>query len=105
MQTMGVSDAPIAAIVFRLTVASVSPKSVRRSEWPMMTYSAPASLIIAGADLAGERALALPEHVLRRHRDVAVARRFAAACSAVNGGATTTVTSLTSLTRLRSSLT
>ena len=43
----------------------------------MMTYSAPASLIIARADFAGERAFAFPEHVLRRHRDVAVARGLA----------------------------
>ena len=46
MQTIGVSPAANAAPILRLTVASVSPNSVRRSEWPMMTYSAPASRII-----------------------------------------------------------
>ena len=68
------ADAPPS--VLRLTIASVSPNSRRRSEWPMITYSAPASLIIAGADLAGERALALPVEVLRRDADVRVARRL-----------------------------
>ena len=46
MQTIGVSPAAKAATAFRLTVASVSPNSVRRSEWPTITYSAPASRII-----------------------------------------------------------
>ena len=76
MQTIGVSPAPIAAIALRLTIASVSPNSRRRSEWPMITYSAPASLTIAGRHFAGERAFALPVEVLRRDADVRVARRF-----------------------------
>ena len=48
MQTIGVRPAPIAASVLRLTMVSVSPKRRRRSEWPMIAYAAPASLIIAG---------------------------------------------------------
>ena len=47
MQTIGMSSAAIAARVFRLTHSSVSPNSRRRSEWPTMTWLAPASLIIA----------------------------------------------------------
>ena len=42
----------------------------------MITYSAPASFSIAGADLAGERALPLPVQVLRRDADVRVPRRL-----------------------------
>src|SRR5690348_6151214 len=47
MHTMGVREAASAAKRLRLTVTSVSPNRVRRSEWPMMNQSAPASLIIA----------------------------------------------------------
>ena len=47
MQAIGVSPAAKAAATLRLTVASVSPNSVRRSEWPTMTYSAPASRTIS----------------------------------------------------------
>jgi hypothetical protein len=46
MHTIGVSPVPNAAVVFWFTVMSVSPNNVRRSEWPTMTYSAPASRII-----------------------------------------------------------
>ena len=42
----------------------------------MITYSAPASLIIGAADLAGERALALPVQILRGDADVLFARRL-----------------------------
>ena len=38
----------MAACVFRLTMASVSPNSRRRSEWPTMANSAPAALTIPG---------------------------------------------------------
>ena len=47
MQTIGVSLAPSAATSRRLTSSSVSPKSRRRSECPMITYSAPASRTIS----------------------------------------------------------
>ena len=47
MHTIGVRSAASAATSLRFTVASVSPNSRRRSEWPMITYSAPASLSIA----------------------------------------------------------
>ena len=58
------------------------------------------------ADLAGERAFALPVQVLRGDRRRCVLRAAsAAACSAVNGGATTISTSATSLTSARNSLT
>ncbi len=46
MQTMAVSPAAIAARARLLTVSSVSPKYWRRSEWPTITYLAPASRII-----------------------------------------------------------
>ena len=46
MHAIGVRPAANAAVTLRFTLASVSPKSVRRSEWPMMTYSAPASRTI-----------------------------------------------------------
>ena len=73
----------------------------------MITYSAPASLSIARADLAGERAFALPVQVLRRRRRRSLLRAASAtACSAVNGGATTISTSVDVLdAALRSSLT
>ena len=47
MQTIGVRPPANAAAIFRLTEASVSPNSVRRSEWPTITHSAPVSAIIA----------------------------------------------------------
>ena len=69
---------------------SVSPQYARRSEWPRITCETPRLEQHRRADLAGERALQLPMHVLRAERD---ARRSvehgAAAASAVNGGATT----------------
>ena len=43
-QTMGVSPAASAALIFRLTVSSVSAKYWRRSLWPMTTYCAPTSV-------------------------------------------------------------
>ena len=36
-QTMGVRPCASAALIFLLTLSSVSPKYCRRSEWPMMT--------------------------------------------------------------------
>ena len=53
----------------------------------MITYVAPASLIIAAEISPVNAPSLLPVEVLRGHVDVAVARRLAAACSAVNGGA------------------
>ena len=104
MQTIGTSPRPSAACSLLLTVRSVSPNSVRRSEWPTITYSRAGFADHRRADLAGERALALPVQVLRGDLDVAAARGFAAACSAVNGGATTMSTPRTSLSSARSSL-
>ena len=46
MQTIAVRPAVSAARSLRFTEASVSPNRRRRSEWPMMTCVAPASLII-----------------------------------------------------------
>src|SRR5687768_4167302 len=105
MQAIGVSPAANAADTLRLTVASVSPNSVRRSEWPMITNSAPASLIIG--------ALTSPVNAPSRSQYKSCAAiatlllraASAAACSAGNGGATTISTSVMSLTRMRNSLT
>ncbi|CAH2599794.1 protein of unknown function [Rhodovastum atsumiense] len=44
---MGVSPAPTAAATLARTSVSVSPWSVRRSEWPRITQAAPASRSIA----------------------------------------------------------
>ena len=98
MHTIGVSPPPIAAIVLRFTVASVSPNSRRRSEWPTITYSAPASFDHRRADLARERALALPVHSCAATAMFVLRAASATACTAVNGGATTMSTSSTSLT-------
>ena len=46
-QTIGHSPPWMAASVLRLTTSSVSPNIRRRSEWPMIANSAPASLSIA----------------------------------------------------------
>src|SRR6266550_4671251 len=105
MQTMGVSPPANAAASLRLTDASVSPKSVRRSECPMIAYAAPASTIIA--------ALISPVNAPSRsqYRSCAATPTLllragsAAAWSAVNGGAMTISTPATSLTRARNSFT
>ena len=47
MQTIGVRPAARAAWTFMFTVSSVSPNIRRRSEWPMMAYSAPASFAMS----------------------------------------------------------
>ena len=47
MQTIGTRPAVNAACILLLTVSLVSPNSVRRSEWPTITYRAPASRTIA----------------------------------------------------------
>ena len=49
MHTMATSPARQAASALAITTASVSPWSVRRSEWPTMTCVAPASLSISAA--------------------------------------------------------
>ena len=46
LQTIGVRPTEIAAATLRFTAVSVSPNRRRRSEWPMITYAAPASLIM-----------------------------------------------------------
>ena len=51
MQTIGSSPARHAASALARTMASVSPQSVRRSEWPTMTWLAPASRSIS-ADIS-----------------------------------------------------
>src|SRR5581483_11138855 len=103
--TIGVSSAPIAATILRLTIASLSPNSRRRSECPTITYSAPASLIIP-ADTSPVNAPSFSQYRSWAATAMFVFRAAsAAACSAVNGGATTTSTPSTSLTALRSSFT
>jgi hypothetical protein len=96
--------APSAAINLWLTASSVSWNSRRRSEWPMMTYSAPASFsmpaLISPVNAPSRSQCrfcpATPTGVLRA--------ASATACSAVNGGATTISTSVTSFTTPRISL-
>ena len=58
-----------AARTLRLTLSSVSPNSVRRSEWPIRTHPRAGFAHHPGADLAGERALAFPVDVLRGDPD------------------------------------
>ena len=48
-QTMAVRPARHAAAAFRATSASVSKWSIRRSEWPTITATAPASASISAA--------------------------------------------------------
>jgi hypothetical protein len=49
MQMIGERPAASAARALRLTAASSSPNSWRRSEWPTITYLQPASTSWAGA--------------------------------------------------------
>ena len=105
MQTIGVSPDANAATALRFTVASVSPNSVRRSEWPTITYSAPASRII-GALISPVNAPSRSQYRSCAAITTLVLRAAsAAACSAVNGVASTISTSATSFTRPRNSLT
>src|SRR5438067_1140339 len=105
MQTIGVSCAAIAAVSLRLTVWSVSPNNRRRSECPMITYSAPASLIIG--------ALTSPVNAPSRSQyTFCAATPMFDACAAsttgrtaVNGGAMTISTSCTSFSIGRISFT
>ena len=106
MQTMGVRSAAMAAIILRFTVdVGLAEQRAALGVADDDVFGA-GLLDHAGADFAGERAFALPVHVLRRRppRCCCAPLRLAA-CTAVNGGATTTVTSLTSLTSPRSSFT
>src|SRR5437762_9978940 len=105
MQTIGVSPPAHAAAILRFTDASVSPNNVRRSEWPMMTYSAPVSAII-GALISPVNAPSRSQwRSCAAMQTLLLRAASAAACSAVNGGASTISTSSMSLTRLRNSLT
>ena len=63
-----------AAWTFFCTLSSVSPKSWRRSEWPMMTCGHPQVDEHGRGDLPGERALVLPEHVLGGDLDAGATR-------------------------------
>ena len=104
MQTMGVSSPASAASAFRFTVSSVSWNRRRRSEWPMITYSAPASFSI-GALISPVNAPSRSQYMFWPATPTGEFRTASAtACSAVNGGATMISTSAMSLTRLRNSL-
>ena len=74
MHTIGVKPLAIAAAVLRLTAASVSPNRRRRSEWPMITYSAPASLIMPGETSPVNAPSRSQYTILRGDADVRVAR-------------------------------
>src|SRR5258707_11850042 len=102
-QTIGVKLDAIAASNLLFTVASVSPNSCRRSECPTITYSAPASLIM------GPETSPVNAPQASQYRSCAATPMFvlraasATACTAVNGGATTISTLVTSFTARRSS--
>src|SRR5713101_642227 len=92
-----------AAATFLLTVASVSPKSRRRSEWPMITYRQPRSFNIRG-DTAPVKAprssqcMSCADNPMGRDL-IAVET----AARAVNGGARTISTMLSGGAGVRSS--
>jgi hypothetical protein len=105
MQTIGARPAPSTATSLRFTARSVSPNSARRSEWPRITYSAPASCTMptltspVNAPSRSQCTFCAPTAMLL------LRAASAAACRAVNGGATTISTSCTPATSGRSSLT
>src|SRR6185503_13357538 len=103
--TIGINPAPSAAVALRFTIGSVSPNSRRRSEWPTMTYSAPASLIIPG-DTSPVNAPSRSQYTSWAETPMFELRAASAtAWTAVNGGATTISTPLTSFTSILSSFT
>src|SRR6267378_2496916 len=88
-QTMGVRPLSSAIKDFLATLSSVSRKSWRRSEWPMMTWRQPASASM-GAETSPVNAPSLLQETF--WPAMAMLEPFAsstAVCIAVNGGATT----------------
>jgi hypothetical protein len=105
MHTIAVNPAASAASVLALTVWSVSWNKRRRSECPMMTYSAPASLSIA-ALISPVNAPSFSQYRSWPAMPMLELRAAsAAAWIAVNGGATTISTPVACFTSVRSSLT
>ena len=82
-----------AARTFRLTNASVSPKSLRRSLWPEDHVGDKSARSIGAETLAGEGPARLGVHVLGAQLDWEPSSAGPALSSAVNGGQTTMSTS------------
>ena len=92
MQTIGARPWASAACSLRPTASSDSPKCVRRSEWPTMTYRQPRSISIGGVTSPvnapdGSQKTSWAPRAIREPF-----RSDATAASAVNGGQTTTST-------------
>jgi hypothetical protein len=103
-QMIGDRPARNAARAFRLTAASSSPNSWRRSEWPMMTCLQPASASCDGATSPVNAPFSSQKQSCAATVTGPSSRRLATAYSAVKLGETATSTSRRAATPLRTSV-